>query len=150
MADLAIKQPTGSAINLWCSTPKHGARMNKKSLILGRSFLLASITLFTSACDQLFTDQPFDDHGKLTSAELDYFLSGMKEATNISEKVENCIKTQAERRAEIAGDPETIDPKSLSLPEENWVPLDKSDKRLILAQLVVTEASVVCTTGREM
>lgn len=122
----------------------------KKGLRFGRAFLLTSIALFTSACDQLFTDPPFDADGKLTSAELDYFLAGMKEATNISEKVENCIKTQAERRAEIAGDPETLDPKSLSLPEENWVPLDKSDRRLILAQLVVTEASVFCTTGREM
>lgn len=122
----------------------------KKGLRFGRAFLLTSIALFTSACDQLFTDPPFDADGKLTSAELDYFLAGMKEATNISEKVENCIKTQAVRRAEIAGDPETLDPKSLSLPEENWVPLDKSDRRLILAQLVVTEASVFCTTGREM
>lgn len=112
--------------------------------------MLTSIALFTSGCDQLFTDPPFDADGTLTRAELDYFLAGMKEATNISEQVNNCIRTQAERRAEIAGDPETLDPKSLSLPEENWVPLDKSDKRLILAQLVVTEASVFCTTGREM
>ena len=74
----------------------------------------------------------------------------MKEATNISEEEDNCIKAEAKRRAEIAGDPETLDAESLSLPEENWVPLDKSDKRLILAQLVVTEASVFCTTGREM
>ena len=119
-------------------------------LRFGRAFLLTSIALFTSACDQLFTDPPFDADGKLTSAELNHFLVGMKEATNISEKVYNCIKTQADRRAQIAGDPETLDPESLSLPEENWVPLDKSDKRLILAQLVVTEASVFCTTGREM
>jgi len=124
--------------------------MNEKSLRLGRVFLLTSVALFISACDQLFTDPPFDADGKLTTAELGYFLEGMKEATNISEKVDSCIKTEAKRRAEIAGDPQTIDPKSLSLPEENWVPLDKSDKRLILAQLIVTEASVFCTTGREM
>lgn|GEM_PF-5924896 len=49
----------------------------------------------------------------------DYFLSGMKAATNLSDKVDSCIKTQAERRAEIAGDPQTIDPESLSLPEES-------------------------------
>lgn len=115
-----------------------------------RALLLTTIALSTSACDQLFNDPPFDADGKLTSTELDYYLVGMKEATNISEKVEKCIKTEAERRAEIAGDPETLDPKSLSLPEENWGPLDKSDKRLILAQLVVTEASVFCTTSREM
>lgn len=122
----------------------------KTGLRFGRAFLLTLIALFTSGCDQLFTAQLFDADGKLTSAELDYFLAGMKEATNISEKVETCIKAQAEHRAEIAGDPGTLDPKSLSLPEENWVPLDKSDKRLILAQLLVTEASVFCTTGREM
>ncbi|MCR9185041.1 MAG: hypothetical protein NXH81_06575 [Halieaceae bacterium] len=122
----------------------------KEDLRFGRVFLLASIALFISACDQLFTDPPFDADDELTSAELEYFLAGMKEATNISEKVENCIKTQAERRAKIAGDPETLNPQSLSLPEENWVPLDKSEKRLILAQRVVTEASVFCTTGREM
>lgn len=122
----------------------------KKCLRLGRAFLFTSIALFSGACDQLFTGPLFDADGKLTSVELDYFLEGMKEATNISEEVDNCIKAQAERRAEIAGDPETLDPKSLSLSEENWVPLDKSDKRLILAQLVVTEASVFCTTRREM
>lgn len=122
----------------------------KQGLRLGRVFLLTSVALLMCACDQLFTDPPFDADGKLTTAELDYFLAGMKEATNISEEVDNCIKTQAERRADIAGDPQTIDPESLSLPEENWVPLDKSDKRLILAQLIVTEASVFCTTGREM
>jgi hypothetical protein len=122
----------------------------KKGLKFGRTLLLMAIALFTSACDQLFTDPPFDADGKLTSAELDHFLAGMKEAANISEEVDNCIKTEAKRRAEIVGDPETLDPRSLSLPEENWLPLDKSDKRLILAQLVVTEASVFCTTGREM
>lgn len=122
----------------------------KKGLKFGRAFMLTSVALLTSACDQLPSNQPFDAGGKLTSAELDYFLAEMQEATNISEKVENCIKTQAERRAEIAGDPETLDPKSLSLREEKWVPLDKPDKRLILAQLVVTEATVFCTTGREM
>jgi hypothetical protein len=122
----------------------------KKGLKFGRTLLLMAIALLTSACDQLFTDPPFDADGKLTSAELDHFLVGMKEATNISEEEVNCINTEAKRRAEIAGDPETLDPRSLSLPEENWVPLDKSDKRLILAQLVVTEASVFCTTGREM
>ena len=116
----------------------------------GRALLLTSTGLFTSGCDQLFTNSPFNADGTLTSAELDHFLVGMKEATNISEKVFDCIKTQAERRAELAGDPETLDPESLSLPEENWVPLDKSDKRLILGQLVVTEASVFCTTGRDM
>lgn len=88
--------------------------------------------------------------GKLTSAELDYFLAGMQEATNITDKVENCIKTEAADRAEIAGDPETIDPESLPLAEDEWVSMDKSDKRLILAQFVVTGASVFCTTGREM
>jgi hypothetical protein len=122
----------------------------KKGLRLGQVLLLTSVALLISACDQLFTDQPFNADGKLTSAELDYFLAGMKEATNISEKVDSCIKTETELRADIAGDPETIDPKSLPLPEENWVSLDKSDKRLILAQLIVTQSSVFCTTGREM
>ena len=79
------------------STPPHVTQMNEKSLRLGRAFLLTSIALFISACDQLFTDPPFNADGKLTSAELDYFLVGMKEATNISEKVHNCIKAQAER-----------------------------------------------------
>ncbi|SDU02385.1 hypothetical protein [Halopseudomonas salegens] len=127
-----------------------GPKKMKKDLRFRRALLLTSFALFISACDQLFTDSPFDADGKLTRAELDHFLVGMKEATNITENVENCIKTQSELRAEIAGDPETLDPESLSLPEENWVPLDTSDKRIILAQLVVTEASVFCTTGREM
>lgn len=119
-------------------------------LKLGRVCLLTSVILFISACDQLFTDAPFNTDGKLTSAELDHFLAGMKEATDISQKVDSCIKTEAVRRAEIVGDPQTIDPKTLPLPEENWVPLDKSDKRIILAQLVVSQSSVFCTTGREM
>jgi hypothetical protein len=122
----------------------------KKGFRLGHVLLLTYVALLISACDQLFTDPPFNADGKLTSAELDFFLVGMKEATKISENVDSCIKTETERRADIAGDPETIDPKSLPLPEENWVPLDKSDKRLILAQLIVTQSSVFCTTGREM
>ena len=122
----------------------------RKGLRLGGVFLLTSVALFISACDQLFTNPPFNADGKLTSTELDYFLADMKEATDISQKVDSCIKTEAVRRAEIAGDPQTIDPKSLPLPEENWVPLDKSGKRLILAQLIVTQSSVFCTTGREM
>ena len=122
----------------------------KKGFRLGHVLLLTSVALLISACDQLFTDPPFNANGKLTFAELDYFLAEMKEATKISEKVDSCIKTETERRADIAGDPETIDPKSLPLPEENWVPLDKSGKRLILAQLIVTQSSVFCTTGREM
>ncbi len=56
----------------------------EKGLRFGRAFLLTSIAIFTSACDQLFTDPPFDADGKLTSAELDHFLVGMKEATNCS------------------------------------------------------------------
>ena len=122
----------------------------RKGLRLGRVFLLTSAALFISACDQLFTDPPFNAGGELTSAELDYFLAGMKEATGISQEVDSCIKTEAVRRAEIAGDPQRIDPKSLPLPEENWEPLDESDKRIILAQLIVTQSSVFCTTGREM
>ncbi|MEZ5556510.1 hypothetical protein [Haliea sp.] len=117
---------------------------------LMRSLLLASVALNISACDQVFTEPLFEADGKLTVAELDYFLGGMKEAANLSEEMDSCIKAQAERRAEIAGDPQTIDPESLSLPEESWVPLGKSDKRIILAQLVVTEASVFCSTGQEM
>ena len=74
--------------------------------------------LFISACDQLFTNPPFNADGKLTSTELDYFLADMKEATDISQKVDSCIKTEAVRRAEIAGDPQTIDPQTLPLPEK--------------------------------
>ena len=122
----------------------------KKGLRLGRIFLLTSVALFIIACDQLFTDPPFNADSNLTSAELDYFLAGMKEATNISQQVDSCIKAEAIRRAEIAGDPQTIDPKSLPFLEENWAALDKSNKRLILAQVIVTQSSVFCTTGREM
>lgn len=122
----------------------------RKGFRIGRVVLLTSVALFISACDQLFTDPPFNAKGKLTSAELDHFLAEMKEATNISQTVDSCIKKEAVRRAEIAGDPQTIDPKSLPLPQEDWVRLDKSDKRLILAQLIVSQSSVFCTTGREM
>ena len=45
----------------------------KKGLRFGHALLLTSIALFTSACDQLFTDPSFDADGKLTSAELDLF-----------------------------------------------------------------------------
>jgi hypothetical protein len=121
-----------------------------KNMKVGRVLLLIWLLLIISACDQLFTNSTFHAGGKLTPAELDYFLAGMKEATKISEQVYTCIKTEAALRAEAAGDPETLDPKSLSLPEDNWLPLEKKDKRIILAQLVVSEASVFCTTGQEM
>ena len=44
---------------------------------LMRSLLLASVALNISACDQVFTEPLFEADGKLTVAELDYFLGGM-------------------------------------------------------------------------
>lgn len=124
--------------------------MNERGSRFGRMLLLPAIVAIASACDQFPAAQPFDADGELTEAELNYFLADLQEATNISDTVDECIKGQAERRAGIAGDPETLDPATLSLPEGDWVALEKSDKRLILAQFVVTDASVFCTTGREM
>ena len=115
-----------------------------------RIVLLASVALLISACDRIFPGSIFHADGKISSDELNYFLSEMREATGIDARLDRCIKTEAARRAEIAGDPQAIDPKSLPIPKDNWLLLDKSNKRLILAQLIVMQSSVFCTTGREM
>ncbi|AII48179.1 hypothetical protein KR52_03280 [Synechococcus sp. KORDI-52] len=115
-----------------------------------RIVLLASVVLLIGACGGIFPGSIFHADGKLSTDELNYFLSEMRETTGIGARLDRCIKTEAARRAEIAGDPQAIDPKSLNIPKDNWLLLDKSNKRLILAQLIVTQSSVFCTMGREM
>jgi hypothetical protein len=50
-----------------------------------------------------------------------------------------------EKRAHVAGDPETPDPESVDLlSAETWNDLDVFGKRIILTQAVTTKALFVC------
>ena len=122
----------------------------QKRMGLAHWLSLAAAVIYLSGCHQLSSDSPFDADGSLTTAELEYFLAGIEDAPEINAETALCIREETGRRAALAGDPQTIDPKSLTLPEEDWVALEKSDKRVILTQIVVSAASVFCTTGRDM
>jgi hypothetical protein len=55
-----------------------------------------------------------------------------------------------EKRAHVAGDPETPDPESVDLlSAETWNDLDVFGKRIILTQAVTTKALFVSVSGTE-
>ena len=61
-----------------------------------------------------------------------------------------CILTKALGLASGAGDPETLDLKSLDyIPEASWNDLDATSRRIMLAQTIVTEAMFVCVSRTE-
>ena len=63
----------------------------------------------------------------------------------MAEDQQTCILEEVEKRADTAGDPETLNPESMKyLTSEFWNDLDASSKRLVLTQAIVTEALFVC------
>jgi hypothetical protein len=116
------------------------------SFKLRRIFLISAAVLCASACDNTQAKSPFDADGALTNDELHHYLKSLKGATGISDEYYRCIESEAKRRADIAGDPENVDPKSLHLPEENWMALNKHGKRLIFGQIILGNASEFCIT----
>ena len=100
-----------------------------------------------SSLNNLFQPSPFDvNNGPLTSEEIQVFTSDMK--ASIDNEVLECLSKEAAVRAAKLGDPETLDPTSVELlPVNQWGELDKSGKRLILTQVVINQAILLCTQG---
>lgn len=98
-----------------------------------------------SGCGDLLSKSVFDADGSITEDEIQHFLSGIKEAVQLTEKQERCIYSEVKERAEKLGDPDTLDPSSVELlPVKEWKALDKAGKRLILTQVIVNQASQPC------
>lgn len=102
-----------------------------------------------SACDvslnEFINPNPFDNSsGPLTRDEIQHFASNMHES--LGDELADCIIEEATVRASSIGDPEMLDPNSVDLlPADHWTELDKSDKRVILAQVVFSQAGIQCT-----
>lgn len=88
----------------------------------------------------------FDATGPLTSEEIRTFIEQMGESVTGNQK--NCAVVEAEKHAVAAGDPDTLDPATMEgLSAESWNILDPYSKRLILAQLIITEALFYCVSN---
>ena len=115
-------------------------------------FIFLVISFLFSACDssleKFFEPSPFEvSNGPLTSAEIEYFTSELKESPD--DEAEKCIVEEAKLRASKVGDPETLDPATVEiLPVNRWRHLDKHGKRLILTQVILNQAILHCSFGK--
>jgi len=111
--------------------------------------MIVVVAALCSACDfsveALFQPIPFaENSGPLTSAEIQYFTSNMKES--VSPEQIACISKEAAVRAAKLGDPETLDPTQVELlPVDGWSLLDKPGKRLLLTQVVINQTLPLCS-----
>ena len=112
-------------------------------------FIFVFLAPLCSACDfsleELFEPSPFDtSNGPLTINEIQYFASNMQES--LGDAVAECLAEEATVRASKIGDPEKLDPNKVELlPVDQWSALDKSGKRLILTQVIINQAILLCT-----
>lgn len=105
-----------------------------------------------SARDSMNADEPpfyrvdKNASGPLTMQELQVNIPQELDAF-YTESMRTCLLATIEDLASSAGDPETLDPSTVSfLPTDgSWRKLTKFHKRNILAQSIVSEAGVVCT-----
>lgn len=98
-----------------------------------------------SACDLSLEDlfQTKVSRGPLTNDEIQTFAFEME---SLGEKVTDCLVKEAIVNASRVGDPEKLDPSSVALlPVDHWDELDKSGKRNILTQVVISQAIPLCT-----
>lgn len=78
----------------------------------------------------------------ITEVQAD-FLDQMNEPQKGEQS--ECVFKQIEARARAAGDSGTLDPTTVEfLPAEGWDRLDSFGRRIILAQVIVTKALMVC------
>jgi hypothetical protein len=95
--------------------------------------------------------QPYIDAnatGPLTEGELKAAVDRLGEPVAGEQK--ECVLDEVERRAMIAGDPETLDPASVEfLTAATWDDLDAFAKRLFLAQAITSQALFACASTRK-
>lgn len=84
--------------------------------------------------------------GPLTMSELQVSIPQELDAM-YTENTRACFLATVEDLAGSAGDPETLDPSTVTfLPKDgSWQKLRKSQKRNSLAQSIISEAGVLCT-----
>ncbi len=86
----------------------------------------------------------FDATGPLTLAEVEANLLSRMDL-ELSEERRACVIREIEQRARLAGDPETLDPRTVELlPETGWKGAGAFGRRLVLAQAISTKALFVC------
>jgi len=77
--------------------------------------------------------------GPLTLDEVQAAVDRLGESVTGEQR--ECVLGEMEKRAQIAGDPETLDPAGMGLlSAETWNTLDTFGKRIILAQVITTKA----------
>ena len=119
------------------------------------NLFIVVLLLISSGCDNLSTGDSalgsansvpdFDSKGPITHEEISYFLFSMHESVPLNETQQACLWSTTKERAQIVGDPQTLDPTKIELlPIEKWPRLGKSDKRLILTQVIVNQAILIC------
>lgn len=96
-------------------------------------------------------EQPFyridkNASGPLTMPELQVNVPQELDA-QYTESMRTCFQATVEDLASSAGDPESLDPSSVTfLPTDgSWQELTKFHKRNLLAQAIISEAGVLCT-----
>lgn len=97
--------------------------------------------------------QPYLPHnaaGPLTNEEIQAAIARMDQSYEHLEKSltgehRECVLAELERRAQDAGDPETLDPATVEfLMSKSWYLLDASAKRIFLAQALTSKALFSC------
>lgn len=85
--------------------------------------------------------------GPLTSEEIKTFLKRLGDSVTDDQKA--CAQVESVKRANDAGDPDTLDPDRLDyLPSSSWHVLDSYMKRIILTQAITTDAMFACVGRR--
>lgn len=84
--------------------------------------------------------------GPLTMRELQVNIPQELDAM-YTESMRTCFMATVEDLASSAGDPETLDPSTVTLlPKDgSWQELTKFYRRNLLAQSIISEAGVICT-----
>ena len=84
--------------------------------------------------------------GSLTMPELQVNIPQELDA-EYTESMRTCFLATVEDLASSAGDPESLDPSSVTLlpTDGSWQELTKFHKRNLLAQAIISEAGVLCT-----
>jgi len=98
--------------------------------------------------------QPYLDvnaTGPLTLDEVQAAVDRLGESVTEEQRV--CVLGEIEKRAHVAGDPETLDPASVeflsAVSTDTWNALDAFGKRIILAQAITTKALFFCVSTQK-
>lgn len=87
-----------------------------------------------------------DATGPLTPEEVHAAIDRL--GTSLTENQKSCVLGEVQKLADVAGNPETLDPASVEFlsatTAETWSALDTFGKRIILSQAIISKALFVC------